>query len=98
NSLLTGRPYLRQRIEDAEIVVRFARETLKTPSMVVAADSDAALLAAAVAAVVPGVTLEDGGPAGGQKPFSWSAAVEEMRETWPIHYLIPGGAYLSVGR
>src|SRR5262249_28329840 len=98
NALLTGRPYFLQRIEDADIVARFAREKLKTPSLLVAADGDAALPPAAVAAVVPGVVLEEGGTAAGQKPFSWSAAVEEMRETWPIHYLMPGGAYLRVGR
>jgi hypothetical protein len=98
NALLLGRPYFLQRIEDAEIVVRFAHETLKTPALVVSADGDAVLLAAAVAAVVPGVALEDAGSTAGEKPFSWAAAVEEMRESWPIHYLMPGGAYIRVSR
>jgi hypothetical protein len=94
NALLTGRPYFLQMIEDAEVVARFAREKLGVSRLAVSGAGDASLLAAGVAAAVPGVErLETGSP-----PFSWARAVEDMRETWPIHYLMPGGAYIRLGR
>jgi len=49
--------------------------------------------AAAAASVLPHLELL---PAAEGTPFSWSAAVEEERELWPIAYLVPGGAYLRV--
>jgi hypothetical protein len=96
NSLLVGRPYFLEMIEDAEIAARFARERLGVARLVAEGRGEARTLAAAVAAVVPGVELAPLEP--GDAVFSWSASVEQMREVWPIHYLMPGGAYLSTER
>ena len=96
NSLLMGRPYFLEMIEDAEIATRFAREKLGVTRLVAEGLGEARTLAEAVAAVVPGVELAPA--AAGEPAFSWSASVEQMREIWPIQYLMPGGAYLSTQR
>jgi dienelactone hydrolase len=105
NALLTGRPYFLQMIEDVEIVERFARERLGARRLAVAPASphpragvgtaeDADLLAEAAAAALPGVErIASPGPPG----FRWADAVEQMRELWPIQYLMPGGARLLPG-
>jgi hypothetical protein len=94
NGLLTGRPYLFELIEDAEVAARFSREKLGARRVAVGEIGDARTLATAVAAVLPGIELV---PArGGRRAFSWAETVEEMREVWPIHYLVPGGAYVHL--
>ena len=91
NSLLTGRPYFLEMLEDVEIAARFARARLGAPRVAVAGRGDAALLARSAGEVLPGVEwlADPGAPV-----FSWSSAVESLAETWPIHYLLPGGALL----
>jgi hypothetical protein len=91
NTLLTGRPYFLQMIEDAEIVARFARVELGAERLAIAGDGDARLYAASVARTLPGVELL---PGEGAAVDDWGRWVEEMRETWPIHYLLPGGAFV----
>jgi cephalosporin-C deacetylase-like acetyl esterase len=91
NSLLTGRPYFLQMIEDAEIVARFATEQLKLSNLRVATGGDAGLLASSIVEVIPGVTLA---PGQGTIPMTWSTLVSQEQEIWPIHYLLPGGAYV----
>ena len=92
NSLLIGRPYLLESIEDVEIVARFAREKLGRPRLTLAPSESARGLAAAAAKVLPGLEVE---AAADGPPFRWSDLVEEMREVWPIQYLLPGGAALD---
>ena len=92
NALLTGRPYLLEMIEDAEIAARFTRDKLGAQKLAVAGAGEAHTLAAAIADALDGVELVP--PEPGVRPFSWAQAVEEMRETWPIQYLVPGGAFL----
>jgi hypothetical protein len=94
NALLTGRPYLLDILEDAHIAVRFSRERLGARAVQVAGKGDANLLAWSIASVVPGVDLQPGDAAG--TAFTWADAVEGMRETWPIQYLLPGGAYVRM--
>ena len=91
NSLLTGRPYFLQMIEDAEIARRFAAEKLHGNVVAVAAAGDAYTLASAVAETLPGMSLL---PEPNGNGLKWSAIVEEKRESWPIQYLLPGGAYV----
>ncbi len=90
NSLLIGRPYFLQMIEDAEIAGRFAREKLGTKVEVVTAPSDGYTLASAIAEILPGVELLSRPDA---RVLKWSEIVEQERETWPIQYLLPSGAY-----
>ena len=91
NSLLTGRPYFLQLIEDVEIATRFVRQTINDQSKIaVIGAGDTYTLAYAASEVLPGIKVisEPHNPL-----FKWSAAVEEKRELWPIAYLLPDGAY-----
>lgn len=89
NSLLTGRPYFLQMIEDAEIVALFARERLQAEPIRVTAPGEAYTLACSIAEAIPGVRLLE---QPGEKRLIWSELVEQKRERWPIQYLLPGGA------
>jgi len=91
NSLLTGRPYFLQMIEDAEIAGRFAHEKLGAKAEAVTAPSDGYTLASAVAETLPGIKLL---PRSDARVLEWSEIVEQKRETWPIQYLLPSGAYV----
>ena len=91
NSLLIGRPYFLQMIEDAEIARRFAAERLRVNVAAVTAAGDAYTLASAIAETLPGMRLL---PGSNRKVLKWSEIVEEKRESWPIQYLLPGGAYI----
>jgi len=90
NSLLTGRPYLLQMIEDAEIAGRFAAEKLHANVVAVTGAGDAYTLASAIAETLPNIRLL---PESDRKVLKWSEIVEEERESWPIQYLLPSGAY-----
>jgi hypothetical protein len=89
NALLTGRPYVLEMVEDVEIAARFARENLGAKALAVSGRGDARVVAALAAEVLP--DLE---PLSGRDLSYWGRLVEETRETWPIHLLLPGGAYL----
>ncbi len=92
NSLLTGRPYFLQMIEDAEIAIRFLHTKVNPQSMVmVIGMSNAQTLASAVAETLPNIKLLD---QPSSQAVKWSEIVNEKRELWPIQYLLPGGAYL----
>jgi hypothetical protein len=91
NSLLTGRPYFLQMIEDSEIASRFAREKLGAKGVSITAPGDAYTLASAIAETLPGIELL---PRTDAKVLKWSEIVEQKREIWPIQYLLPSGAYI----
>jgi len=91
NALLTGRPYFLELIEDAEIAGRFARERLGASRVAVSGRGPARTWAAAVARAVPGI---EAGPGTDSAVLDWSALVEGLQESWPIHELLPGGAYV----
>ena len=91
NSILTGRPYFLQMIEDAEIAGRFAQEKLGMRVSAVTAPGEAFSLAKDISETLPGIALlqqPDG------RSLSWSAIVREKQEVWPIQYLLPAGAYI----
>ncbi len=91
NSILTGRPYFLQLIEDADIAARFAREKLKAERVSVTAPADAHTLAYSIAEAIPSITLL---PQQTSRLIKWSELVDQKREVWPIQYLLPGGAYV----
>jgi dienelactone hydrolase len=91
NSLLTGRPYFLQMIEDAEIAIRFSRLKLHAGDFSVASDEEGSTLANAIAGTLPGVRQI---PNPGAHIMKWSDLVVQKRELWPIQYLLPGGAYV----
>jgi hypothetical protein len=91
NALLTGRPYFLELIEDAEIVARFARERLGASHLSVSGRGRARTWAAAVARAVPGV---EAGPGTDPSTLDWARRVDGAQESWPIHELLPDGAYV----
>jgi pimeloyl-ACP methyl ester carboxylesterase len=92
NSLLTGRPYFLQMIEDVEIAARFVSVKAGPPvEMAIVGAQDSAFLAAAVAETLPHVKLL---PQAEAAAFRWSEIVNQKKELWPIQYLFPGGAYI----
>jgi len=91
NSLLIGRPYFLQMIEDSEIASRFAREKLGAKALAVTAPDEGYTLASAVAETLPGFELL---ARPDTRVLKWSEIVEQKRENWPIHYLLPSGAYI----
>jgi hypothetical protein len=91
NSLLIGRPYFLQMIEDAEIATRFSGEKLGAKIVLVTAPGDAYTLASAVAETLPEIELLSQPDV---KVLKWSEIVEQEREIWPVQYLLPSGAYI----
>ena len=91
NSLLTGRPYFLQMIEDAEIAIRFSRLKLRARDFSVASDEEGFMLASSIAETLPAVTPI---PHPSAPIMKWSDLVVQKRERWPIQYLLPGGAYI----
>lgn len=91
NSLLTGRPYFLQMIEDAEIAMRFSRLQLHAESFFVASDDEEFTLASSVAETLPNVKQI---PRPGASIIQWSDLVLQKREQWHIEYLLPSGAYI----
>src|SRR6266852_4964047 len=91
NSLLIGRPYFLQMIEDCEIASRFSGEKLGARMVAVTAAGHAFTLASAVAETLPGIKLL---PQPDAKVLKWSEIVQQEREIWPVQYLLPSGAYI----
>ena len=91
NSILTGRPYFLQMIEDAEIATRFVQSKIDPRAMIsVAGTANANTLATAISEALPRVKLLS---TEGQI-IKWSELVNRKTELWPIQYLLPGGAYI----
>jgi pimeloyl-ACP methyl ester carboxylesterase len=91
NSILTGRAYFLQMIEDAEIAERFAQEKLVMRVSAVTAPGEAFSLAKDISETLPGIALL---PQPDGRSLSWAAIVREKQELWPIQYLMPAGAYI----
>jgi pimeloyl-ACP methyl ester carboxylesterase len=92
NSLLTGRPYFLQMIEDAEIATRFFRAHINPQAkFVVAGTNGAYTLAGAISETLPNVELL---PQPDAQIIKWSEIEDRKTELWPIVYLLPGGAYV----
>ena len=91
NSVITGRPYLLQMIEDVEIAMRFADQKINHAEFAVIGTGDAYTLSSAVAETLPNIKLLAEPDA---HVVKWSDLVEKKQELWPIKYLLPGGAYI----
>ena len=92
NSLLIGRPYFLQMIEDAEIAIIFCREKLHANSLSMVSDAESTLLASAITSTLGVVNLA---PHPTEDVMKWSELVLQGREKWPIQYLLPGGAFIQ---
>ncbi|HLZ43112.1 MAG TPA: acetylxylan esterase [Candidatus Sulfotelmatobacter sp.] len=92
NSILTGRPYFLQMIEDVEIATRFFRAQVNIRAEFSVAGSNGTFtLASAVSETLPNIKLLSE-PDGNVIP--WSELVNQKTELWPIEYLLPSGAYI----
>jgi hypothetical protein len=92
NSILTGRPYLFQMIEDVEIASRFVRSQVNpTAELAITATNSASMLARIVSEAIPNIKLL---PQTDGQALRWSELVNQKTELWPIQYLLPGGAYV----
>ncbi len=91
NALLIGRPYFLQMIEDTEIVSRFVRSHLKVNEVRVTATADAKMLAREIVETLSDIKPRSSEDINGVR---WSEIINEERELWPIHNLMPGGAYV----
>jgi hypothetical protein len=93
NSLLTGRPYFLQMIEDVEIVTRFYKAQITLwPQISILGTKRASSLAGAASETLPNVTLLS---QPGAQSAKWSDIEEQKTELWPIEYLLPAGAYVQ---
>ncbi len=90
NGLLTGRPYLIDALQTIEVADRFARAQLRASDVALSGAGQAATLAVAASTVWPSLALLSAPDA---DPFDWQTVVQRGTELWPIHYLLPGGAY-----
>ncbi|HEY6374823.1 MAG TPA: acetylxylan esterase [Edaphobacter sp.] len=94
NSLLTGRPYFLQMMDDLMIAELFIRSR-NTPShlpLTIAATGDAYGLATGFSEIDRSVTIL---PSKTATAVDWSAAVSKGQEQWPIEFLMPSGAFIK---
>lgn len=94
NSLLTGRPYFLQLMDDlkiAELFVRSWDSHLSREPLSLAASGEAYTLAIRFREIEPQVTIltPDATPI-----LNWSTLVAQGQEQWPIAFLMPFGATL----
>ena len=96
NSLLTGRPYFLQMMDDLEIAELFIRNRdphLPPQPVTLAATGEAYSLAIRFQEVDPQVAILTP-----ESPsiLNWSTLVAQGREQWPIAFLMPSGATITV--
>lgn len=91
NSVLNGRPYFLQMIDDIEIASRFIRDQHRGDirPLTIAAKGDAYALATRYKEINPNVKLL---PSPASQPLNWSSLVAHEQEQWPIVFLLPHGA------
>jgi len=93
DSLLTGRPYFLQLMDDLKIAELFirGRSTRSDAPLTIAATNDAYGLATRFSEIDPAIRLlaDDNATS-----VDWSALVTRGQEEWPIAYLLPFGAFI----
>jgi hypothetical protein len=95
NSLLTGRPYFLQLMDDIKIAELFVRNRdahLPRQPITLVATGDAYSLAVRFKEVEPKVRILTPNSA---SVLNWSALVAQGHEEWPIAFLMPSGATLA---
>jgi len=90
NSLLTGRPYFLQMMDDIKIAELFIRsKNVDTHPLTIAATGDAYAVATRFKEIDPSVKILETQP---ESRFDWSSIVARGQEQWPIFFLMPYGA------
>jgi pimeloyl-ACP methyl ester carboxylesterase len=95
NSILTGRPYFLQMMDDIKIAVLFIRSKSATskPPAIFAATFQSYSLASRFKEIDPSVTNLS--PPATGPALDWQTIVAEHREHWPIVFLMPSGASIK---
>jgi len=93
NSLLTGRPYFLQLMDDLKIAELFIRSKSGHSDLplTIAATNGAYSLALRFMEIDPNVKVL---PNDNAQVVDWSALVAKSHQQWPIAYLLPFGSYL----
>jgi hypothetical protein len=91
NSILTGRPYIFQMIEDAEIAKRFLDVIFRPPELAVTGDGNGYTVAKLISEALPRTKFLS---RPSTKIINWSELVDQKQEIWPVELLLPGGAYI----
>jgi hypothetical protein len=89
NSLLTGRPYFLQMMDDLKIAQLFIRSLNPREPLTLAATGEAYSLAVRFQEVDPEVSIlkQESAPV-----LNWSTLVAQGQEQWPIAFIMPNGA------
>ena len=97
NSLLTGRPYFLQMMDDLKIAELFigSKSARSGLPVMIAAANDAYGLAIRFTEIDPKIRVL---PNHNASPVDWPALVEKSQEEWPIAYLLPFGASYGAGK
>ena len=93
NSLLTGRPYFLQLIDDLKIAERFIRSRSGNSDipLTIAATSDAYSLANRFMEIDSTIKIF---PNYSATSVDWPGLVARNQEEWPIAYLLPFGSFI----
>jgi len=92
NSLLTGRPYLLQMMDDVEVASLFVRcLDSRSQEIAIATSDDSYDLAVQFQKIDRRLKLISPQPA---HPLNWSTLVTQGQEQWPIIFLMPSGALI----
>ena len=91
NSLLTGRPYFLQLVDDMQIAIHFIRSQQPNISLALAGSGEASTLASSFQRLNPAYKILPGtlSPA-----VDWAELVTEGKEDWSLAFLLPSGALL----
>ncbi len=89
NSILTGRPYVFQMIEDAEIAKRLLDVIFRPPEFAVTGQGNGYTVAKLISETLPKTKFLARADA---RILNWSELVEQKQEIWPVELLLPGGA------
>jgi pimeloyl-ACP methyl ester carboxylesterase len=91
NSILAGRPYVLQIIEDAEITKRFLDVVFRPSELAVTGEERGYTVAKLISETLPQAKFLSRPNA---QLINWSQLVNQKQEMWPIELLLPGGAYI----
>jgi hypothetical protein len=91
NSILAGRPYVLQIIEDAEITERFLDVVFRPSELAVTGEERGYTVAKLISETLPQAKFLSRPNA---QLINWSQLVNQKQEMWPIELLLPGGAYI----
>jgi len=97
NSLLLGRPYFLQMLDDIRIAALFIHRSQHRPqtlnkAVTIAVSNDSLGLAAQLKQIAPDIKFL---PTASEPQLDWSTILNQGQEHWPIALLMPSGAFVN---